>query len=337
MFHAAAFSVAAVAFASSTPVPSAAIRAAAEKALVLLDKGATGHAEQKTCFACHNQAFPVRAFAAALSRGLPLRDGLLREQAEHIHDFLDTNIEAFKAGKGTGGQADTAAYALFTLEYAGHKADDATAAVAGYLLKRDADAGYWRNVSSRPPTEASPFTTTALAVRALKTWGGAERAADVAKRVEAARGWLEKTPAKDTEDRVFRLGALKASGACGDSVRAAAKELAESQRPDGGWGQLDRLPSDPYATATALVALHEAGGLATDAAAYHRGAGFLVRTQRPDGSWFVKSRSKPFQPYYESGFPYGKDQFISVSASGWAATALILALPPVRTETRPAP
>jgi hypothetical protein len=42
----------------------------------------------------------------------------------------------------------------------------------------------------------------------------------------------------------------------------------------------------------------------------------------------VASRSLAFQTYFESGFPYGKDQFISAAASGWAAAALALALPP---------
>ena len=59
---------------------------------------------------------------------------------------------------------------------------------------------------------------------------------------------------------------------------------------------------------------------------YQRGVGFLLKTQLDDGSWHVRSRSKPFQLYFESGFPHGKDQFISVAASGWATTAL--ALPP---------
>ena len=85
------------------------------------------------------------------------------------------------------------------------------------------------------------------------------------------------------------------------------------------------MASDPYATATALVALHQAGGLATDHPVYSRGVAFLLKAQRPDGTWFVKSRSKPFQPYYESGFPHGKDQFISAATSGWATTALVLA------------
>ena len=37
--------------------------------------------------------------------------------------------------------------------------------------------------------------------------------------------------------------------------------------------------------------------------------------------------AKGFQPYYESGFPHGKDQFISIAASSWAVRALIQTLP----------
>ena len=34
-----------------------------------------------------------------------------------------------------------------------------------------------------------------------------------------------------------------------------------------------------------------------------------------DGSWHVATRAKPFQTYFESAFPHGKDQFISITAS----------------------
>jgi hypothetical protein len=87
------------------------------------------------------------------------------------------------------------------------------------------------------------------------------------------------------------------------------------------------MESDAYATGTALVALHEAGGLATTDPAYRKGVKYLLAAQLPDGTWHVRSRSRPFQTYFESGFPHGKDQFISLAASGWAATALALALP----------
>ncbi len=42
---------------------------------------------------------------------------------------------------------------------------------------------------------------------------------------------------------------------------------------------------------------------------------------------YVKTRAKPFQTHFESGFPHGKDQFISIAASSWATMALVLTLP----------
>ena len=69
--------------------------------------------------------------------------------------------------------------------------------------------------------------------------------------------------------------------------------------------------------------------LPVSAPVYRRGLRFLIRTQLADGSWHVRSRSKPFQTYYESGFPHGKDQFISITASGWATAALALGWAPV--------
>src|SRR5262249_13951040 len=157
-------------------------------------------------------------------------------------------------------------------------------------------------------SEVSDFTPTYLAVRALRRWGTPDLAERIDKRVAAARDWLLKTPAEDTEDRVFRLWGLKAAGAADAGVRAAAEGLGDSQRGDGGWGQTAAMDSDSYATGTALVALHDAGGLATTDPAYRRGVAYLLKTQLPNGSWHVHSRSKPFQPYYESGFPHGKDQ-----------------------------
>jgi hypothetical protein len=53
-----------------------------------------------------------------------------------------------------------------------------------------------------------------------------------------------------------------------------------------------------------------------------RGAAFLLRTQHEDGSWHVKSRALKVQPYFESGFPHGHDQWISQAGTAWAAIAL---------------
>ncbi len=174
------------------------------------------------------------------------------------------------------------------------------------------------------------FTTNYLAIRALKKWGTDAQKERIDKRIDSVRGWLLKTPAKDTEDRVFRLFALQAVGEPRSKRQPAVDELLLSQRKDGGWGQTDKMGSDAYATGSALVALHQAGNLATTDPAYQRGIAFLLMSQQEDGSWHIRSRSKPFQVYYESGFPHAKDQFISAAASGWATTALALTCPPVK-------
>jgi len=67
--------------------------------------------------------------------------------------------------------------------------------------------------------------------------------------------------------------------------------------------------------------------LAVNAPAYINGLNYLLKSQHADGSWHVTSRSRPFQAYYETGFPHGKDQFISTSAAAWATLAILLALP----------
>ena len=85
------------------------------------------------------------------------------------------------------------------------------------------------------------------------------------------------------------------------------------------------LTSDAYATGEALVALAESGAMSTADAAYKRGVQFLLSTQFADGSWFVKSRAIPLQPHFESGFPFGRDQFVSAAGTNWAARALALA------------
>lgn len=254
----------------------------------------------------------------------------LREQEDHIMQFVADNREKFRSGRGTGGQVDTAGTLMLALEQTGHRPDEETAAVVHYLLATQSHRDHWRSSSSRPPSEASHFTATWLALRALRVWGIPEHQTRITQRVTQVHGWLIRTPAQDTEDHVFRLLALKEAGAETAEVQKAAQALRQLQRPNGGWGQLPTLPPDAYATGTALVALNWSGCSTVEDPVYQQGVGFLVRHQRPDGTWYVRSRSRPFQPYYEGGFPYGKDQFISASASGWAATALILASPPDR-------
>lgn len=311
------------------PTPSV-IRQAVAKALPLLQQGATGHIQKKSCYACHNQGLPILALTTAKNRGWPVALNDLPEQLTFIDEFLDRNRENYLEGKGQGGQAATAGYALWTLKLGGFGPNKTTAAVAEYLLRFPKNNSFWRMTSNRPPSETSHFTTTFLAIRGLEAFGTAEQKDRIATRLEQARQWLLKTPGKDTEDRVFRLLALHRLKATPEQIAAAAAELVATQRLGGGWAQLETMQADAYATGSALFALHEAANMKADDPVYRRGVQFLLRTQLPDGSWHIRSRSKPFQAYYESGFPHGKDQFISITASGWATTALLFACEPPR-------
>jgi hypothetical protein len=70
------------------------------------------------------------------------------------------------------------------------------------------------------------------------------------------------------------------------------------------------------------VALRESRALPVKNSAYRRGIQFLLDSQLEDGSWYIRTRALPIQPYFESDFPHGTDQFISAAATNWAAMAL---------------
>jgi hypothetical protein len=305
-----------------------AIRAAVSRSLPLLKAGAIGAVEHKRkCFMCHNQAVPVFALTTARDRGFGLDDAFLQQQMQHTADFLSRNKERYLMGEGQGGQADMAGYAMWMLDVGGWKGDETTAAVIEYFLKYQSDKDHWESVSNRPPSEKSPFTASYVSLRALSRYGLPEQQERIESRRTEVREWLLKTPAEVTEDRVFRLRGLHEAKAAPEDITKAASELLQSQKGNGSWAQDSERDSDAYATGSALVALYETGQIKIEDPAYQRGLQWLIATQLEDGSWHVVSHSKPFQPYFESGYPHGNDQFISIAGAGWATMALALGLP----------
>lgn len=314
-------------FAAESGPSDLAIRAAIEKSIPLLESGMRVSREKRArCFTCHNQAYPAIALTTARDRGFAIDESELARQIKFTADFLAKNRKRYLKGSGQGGQVETAGWAMRTLEHGGWQADESTDAVAHYLLVWQKDLPHWKPSSPRPPSTKSPFTSSHGAMRALVNFGSLELQTPLKSRFKEIREWVFETVGADTQDRVHRLRTLQLLGERKELARTA-KVLRETQREDGGWAQTSAMKSDAYATATALAALHQAGGLPTNDPAYQRGMLYLLRSQLPDGSWHVKTRAKPFQTYYESGYPHGKDQFISISAGAWATTALALALP----------
>ena len=74
-----------------------------------------------------------------------------------------------------------------------------------------------------------------------------------------------------------------------------------------------------------MTALVDTGALKPTSPVYEKGVRFLLGSQLEDGSWYVRTRAIPVQPYFDSEFPHGQDQFISAAATNWATMALAVA------------
>ena len=104
--------------------------------------------------------------------------------------------------------------------------------------------------------------------------------------------------------------------------------------PKNAQGDYDRRIRNAYATGQALFALRSAGAMSASDPVIRNGVNYLLRTQASDASCHVKTRAIWLQPYLDSGFPYGKDQFISTAGTAWATLALTLAAEPARQSRR---
>ena len=317
-------------FAAAAEPDAKAIEAAIGKSLALLEKSAAKYSEERSCFSCHHQALPPLTLALGRERGFTVNAKVMREQSEFTQEFFANRKEAMPQGRGVPGGSYTTGYALLALAADSWKADEITALMVQHLLKRQEKSGRWRMGTQRPPLEYSHFTSTALSLRGLQLFAGKDRSKDVAQSMANARAWLMAAKPAETEDGVWHLFGLKWSGAKADAIAKATKALMAEQRADGGWTQTPKMKSDPYATGQALAALHLAGGVSVNDARWRKGIAWLMRAQLADGSWKVKSRSKPFQKYFESGYPHGTDQFISITAGSWATMALLLTRPPAK-------
>lgn len=306
--------------ADSSPTPGE-IQSAISRSLPAFARTLSEYPKKVKCFSCHHQGVPAFALSLAKARGYAVDDDLNAIMALTRAD-LRQDLPMYVQGDGQPGGVTRAGYALLAVNSCGDKRDDVTLAVTDWMLKRDVDLGYWRARSNRPPAEFSNFTDTCLALLALKSYGDDGKKDVISARLLKARTWLQQAPTKETEDRVFRLWGLKTAGADGDALHAAAKELMDAQLPDGGWRQLSSGESDSYATGTVLTILRITGQITEHDPVFLRGIGYLLKCQSADGTWHVSTRSHPVQPYFESGFPYGKDQFISTAATAWAIAAL---------------
>jgi N-acyl-D-amino-acid deacylase len=299
------------------------IRESVEKAVALLQKSGPEFVKVSGCMSCHHQSLPQMAYSFARERGLAVDPHISQQQVKAVMAMFRPIREQLAAGKpGFPDPAVSISYALLGLAAEGYAPDETTDAMAHMVSVQQTADGSFLSLPGRPPLQTTSFASTALSLRALQRYGK-----DAQEQVARARRWLETAMPRTNDERTMQLLGLSWASAGVEHLRAAAQALLAEQRENGGWAQLPGIETDAYATGQALVALHTSGQVSTADPAYQRGVAFLLRTQLDDGSWLVRTRTKPFQRYKESGFPHGRHQWISAAGTSWAVMALSLTQP----------
>jgi ankyrin repeat protein len=315
------------------PAPALSPAMAVARSLPLLQRADSTFMRKSGCVSCHNNAITAVTIALARERGVQIdqtvADAQRRKIGEYLHDWRDRALQ----GHAIPGESDTMAYILLGLAAEKHQPDAATDAIARLIRLQQEPNGSWAPFAHRPPIEASEIQATAIGIRALQVYGPAAERGLNAAAVARATSWLRDATPRSTEDRALQLLGFAWTNTEAAQVARAAQALLSEQRADGGWAQIPSLASDAYATGEALVALLRSGTRTSADPAVMKGVAYLLRTQFADGSWLVRTRAVPLQPYMDADFPHGRDQFISTAATNWATQALLLSASRSRATT----
>jgi ankyrin repeat protein len=296
---------------------------ATEQATALLQKTSTEFFKQSGCVGCHHQPVAMIATDAARRAGVKVDEGAAKGHVKMAEGQATFFQQVLTERVDTGGAQDTWIYELLAMSTERYPASRITDTLVSYIASTQRQDGSWfLGGISRAPLEEGHIARTALGLRALQLYSTPGMKSDLDSHIARARDYLLKAKSKTNDEAAMQIAGLHWAGGNDVKVSALAKALVAAQHADGGWSQNRNLGSDAYATGETLWALHEAGALKASDAAYQKGAKFLLDTQWADGSWYVRSRAPKFQPYFQSGFPFDHDQWISSSATAYAVRGL---------------
>ncbi len=272
------------------------------------------------CSSCHHSSLVSLAAEHASRHGMKVNEELAVNRTNRIRGMLMAFSSALQQMVPPPGETDTGLYLLLEAQSLGMKPTAELEALARYVYARQMpDGSFTLRGISRSPLEEHDLHRTALALYVLPRFQNIV----TPERMKQAAEWLAAQPARTNDEMAMKLLGLHWAGAPAQATREAAKRLAASMRTDGGFGGNPWLPSDNHSTALARYALREAGGLTPEQAVMRRSRAFLEERQQSDGTWYQASRAAKFQPYFESGFPYGHDQWVSAAATAWGVLALV--------------
>jgi len=260
--------------------------------------------QQNHCFSCHNNGDGARALYQAHRRRFAVSGPTLTATTEWL-----SHPDRWDSLPGDAAFSDKR---LARIQFAVALAEAYAPGLVGdpQPLREAAQSlvgiqhadGYWPldggDSLGSPVTYGIPLAT-ALATRTLGVAGTSGDAVPRAKR------WLHSLRLSTTLDAAAVLLAL------GTERPDALQFLLQAQGSSGAWGPYPRSPAEPFDTAIAVLAL-----TSLDRPAIDRARQYLLRTQRPDGSWPETTRPSGAQSYAQR-----------ISTSAWATQALLATLP----------
>ncbi len=312
------------------PVGASSVDAAIKKAIPIIEMSGEPGWKSRECVSCHSNSLPAATVSLARKKGYAVNETQARKELGFAIATDEPVLEDNRLGSSPiGGGSDTLGYTLLGMAAAGAPPDALTDAHIHFISLNQYPDGAFRNLSYRPPLEYSPFTTTALALHAIKLYGIPGRREEFEQRVQRAKSWLLSAKPYSLEEKAMQLNALADANTSETERAPFVNALKAAQNEDGSWSQLAGTRADAYATGEALYALSSSGNMPTSDPAYQKGVQWLLRSQLADGSWFAPTRAVPVQPHTFESFPNGWHQFVSDAASCWATMALLLTKPDV--------
>ena len=304
------------------PAAKDAAKSAIDRGTAFLAKDALQWKKDHNCVSCHHAALVGWALREAKLRGHAVDEPVLNEMTKWVAE----------SGSGKTGvprpegipKALNMKAVLFALALnADAQPDEVSQKGLSLLLqtvKEDQNEdGVWHSwPDTRPPIFGhSDETATALATLALLPQAAAKDETAIAARDKGLKWLAEHDTSGDHQAICVRLILSVRAGRPNEESQPLVKRILDSQREDGGWGQIPDMASDGHGTGQALYALSLAG-VKPNEPALERGRQFLIKTQREDGGWAMVSR--PCPPSNK-----GANNLIPITGAGssWAVLGLV--------------
>ena len=318
---------------SIPPAKPQQIHQTVERAIGYLQTESAAWLNTRKCAACHHAGMPLWALIEAERQGYAIDKKFVADTIQSLLGSKD-KLMASKIfpnpadppdprpqGRGLNMGLPFLAVAAQSLPSRDEGQKQSLKLIAEQIIKTQQPDGSWEFFATlrRPPINESQTTDAVWIIMALQGETGSDAPESQRAALSKAIAWLDTAKRSDLhQDKVLKVLLGVRSARPRETLQTTIDELLALQRADGGWSQtVPDWTSDAFATGQTLYALSLAGYTA-ERPEIKRGMDFLVATQKPDGSWPMRSRSTP------NGAPGSAKLLtpITCAASSWATLGL---------------